>query len=537
MAAVAPLGLSYPEPFNWQRPDYSRVLRERAERLRRLRAAPHLLPALRAHYAQHPEEFLQHWAWIAEPRAAGFAATDIPLQLWPRQRALIAWILARWKAGESGLVLKARDSGVSWLTVMLGATLCLFYPGTIVGYGSRKIELIDGGPKALFPKARYFLRHLPAEFLPPGFDLDRASTFMKIQFPNGSALTGEGGEHLGRGDRTSLYFVDEAAFLPDEASVDSALSQTTRCRIDVSTPHGRVGGFAERFHSAKVPRFVFRWSDNPLHTAEWYARQRELLAPHILAQEVDADFSASIEGTLIPAAWVSAAVNAHVRLGIKPSGIKCAGLDVADEGDNRCCLVARRGVLVSRLQSWSGKGSDLCASVVKAFALLDEWRFRDTLLFDSDGLGCAVGAIAGQVNDARRAAQREVIAVEAYRGSASPADPDTEAIPGSDRTNADLFLNQKAQSWFSVRQRFECTWQAVVLGRTVDPDGIISLPADLGELQELLVELSTPTFRTNQAGKLLIDKTPDGAASPDRADALAIAFGAPLGTVEVWSRL
>ena len=54
------------------------------------------------------------------------------------------------------------------------------------------------------------------------------------------------------------------------------------------------------------------------------------------------------------------------------------------------------------------------------------------------------------------------------------------------------------------------------------------------ELPELLVELTQPTFRGNQAGKLIVDKGQDGAQSPDRADSVAMAFGAPLSLLEIW---
>jgi hypothetical protein len=49
-----------------------------------------------------------------------------------------------------------------------------------------------------------------------------------------------------------------------------------------------------------------------------------------------------------------------------------------------------------------------------------------------------------------------------------------------------------------------------------------------------LVELTQPTFRGNQAGKLIVDKGQDGAQSPDRADSVAMAFGAPLSLLEIW---
>ncbi|VEA68118.1 Uncharacterised protein [Serratia plymuthica] len=59
-----------------------------------------------------------------------------------------------------------------------------------------------------------------------------------------AAITG-GGDNIGRGDHTTLYLVDEAAFLQRPLLIDAALSQTTRCRIDLSSVNG-VGGPASQ---------------------------------------------------------------------------------------------------------------------------------------------------------------------------------------------------------------------------------------------------------------------------------------------------
>lgn len=40
------------------------------------------------------------------------------------------------------------------------------------------------------------------------------------------------------------------------------------------------------------------------------------------------------------------------------------------------------------------------------------------------------------------------------------------------------------------------------------------------------MELSQPTYSINSAGKILIDKAPDGAKSPNLADAVMIRFSA-----------
>ena len=44
------------------------------------------------------------------------------------------------------------------------------------------------------------------------------------------------------------------------------------------------------------------------------------------------------------------------------------------------------------------------------------------------------------------------------------------------------------------------------------------------ELRELKSELSQITYTYNQAGKVLVNKAPDGHSSPNRADSVMIAF-------------
>lgn len=506
----------------------------RRNALIRLRAAsPTQLAALWTFYREHPADFLQDWGTCHEPRNAALGLpTLLPMLLWLRQRELVDWIHARWLRGEYGLLLKARDSGASWISVGFGIWACLFHPGSAIGFGSRKTEYVDASPKSLFAKARFFLQHLPREFL-GGFDLNKHAMYMRLLFPNGSTMTGEGGTNLGRGDRTSLYFIDEAAYLENPAEVDAALSQTTRCRIDISTPNGRTGPFAEKYLSGNFPTFLFSWRDHPGRDDAWLEEQRRILPPHVVAQEILADFNASVEGILIPREWAEAAVGAHTKLGFTPEGDTFAGFDIANTGD-RCAMALRRGPLLQHLESWSGANSDLYLSTVRAFDTCDRFGHHG-FSYDSSGLGASVGGDAARINEARAIASQKQLLVEPYNGGAAVYDSEGETVPG--RKNRDTFLNRKAQSWWALRQRFQLTHRAVVGGvRPFDPDALISIDPALPELNELLAELSQPTFSLNGAGKMQIDKY-GGGRSPDRADAVCIAFQPEISSLATWMKL
>jgi hypothetical protein len=75
-----------------------------------------------------------------------------------------------------------------------------------------------------------------------------------------------------------------------------------------------------------------------------------------------------------------------------------------------------------------------------------------------------------------------------------------------------------------MRLRFQSAYRAVVEGMPYSADALISIDPALPELNQLCVELSQPTYTLTAAGKVIIDKVPDGAASPNLADACCICF-------------
>src|ERR1700761_839757 len=311
------------EAFDWKAPDYLPIIAERARRLRYLRAHPEQLRLLKVYYKDHPWDFINDWGCTYDPRNVprGLPAF-LPFKLFPRQRDWLLYTYRKWKAGERALTEKSRDAGVTWLAVALACTLCLFEDGMSVGFGSRKFEYVDklGDMKAILPKARMFMRSLPVEFR-AGYVEKHNSSEGKLTFPDtGAAITGEGGDSIGRGDRQALYFVDEAAHLarPDEA--EASLSNTTDARHDISSVRGMANRFATNRWSGNIEVFIFDWREDPRKDQAWYDKKVLELDPVVVAQEIDRDYTASVEGVLIPAAWVRSAIDAHTVLKMDVSG-------------------------------------------------------------------------------------------------------------------------------------------------------------------------------------------------------------------------
>lgn len=520
--------------FDFRNPDYLAIFQRRVERLNRIRKNPDCLPALRTFYRDNPAQFIEDWGVTVDPRNVerGLPAL-VPFLLFPRQREWIQWTMDRWQGQQNGLTEKTRDMGLSWLSVALASTLCLFNEGVMIGFGSRKEEYVDriGSPKSLFWKARKFIENVPPEFR-PGWDPRKHAPHMRINFPFTSAsISGEAGDGIGRGDRSSLYFVDEAAFLERPELVEASLSQTTNCRIDISTPHGMGNPFAEKRHSGKLPVFTFHWRDDPRKDDAWYADQCQKLDPITVAQEIDINYQASVEGILIPSEWAQSAIGAHRKLGFQPTGQRLGSLDVADEGKDQNAFLGTHGIVIQSATAWSGKGSDIYGTVEKAFHICDT-EDLDGFRYDGDGLGAGVRGDARIVNEKRREKRQRQKVVTQFRGSGAVSDPDGEMIKG--RTNKDMFLNLKAQGWWALRMRFQKTYRAVVEGMEHNPDDLISISEDIpaNERQALLNELSQPTYGFNAAGKMQVDKAPSGTKSPNLADTVMIRY-APGADAEI----
>lgn len=530
--------------FNYITPDYTAVYNERMRRLEWLREDPARLETLRAYYRAEDDpsqlgdriaDFINDWGITFDPRNADLdQPTMIPFVLFERQREWIRYIVRKWKAREPGITEKSRDMGISWLAVALGCSLCVFFDGLNIGYGSRLVEYVDkiGFPKALFYKARAFMRYLPAEFR-AGFDEKRDAPHMLLKFPaTGSTMAGEGGDNIGRGDRASIYFVDEAAHLERPMLVEAALSQTTNCQQDMSSVKGMDNPFAQKRHAGKIEVFTFHWRQDPRKDDAWYAKQCDELDAVVVAQEIDINYTASATGILIPSEWVQAAVNAHEKLGFAPTGRRFGALDVADEGVDLNAFARRYGVLLEDVTAWSGKGADIFNTVERAFMECDENGLEEWY-YDADGLGAGVRGDARVINATREENGVWVCRVEPFRGSGPVFQPEKQiptALAGGrdkkERLNKDFFQNAKAQAWWSLRVRFQRTFRAVKAGALGDyePDDLISLDGGMTELGKLCLELSQPTFSLNTAGKVVVDKAPEGTRSPNHADAVMIAY-------------
>ena len=527
--------------FDYKNPDYTDIILARADLLVRLQNDKVLLKNTKLWYRNHPWDFIKDWGQIYEPRNAEVGRQAyIPFVLWPRQIEFVKWVYTRWRAQERGLAEKSRDCGATWLCVGLAVSMWLFEPGFAAGFGSRKENLVDksGDPDSIFEKIRIFINKLPRIFL-PGLYLDHAhSTYMRISNPeNGATITGESGDNIGRGGRKSIYLLDEAAFIERQEIVDRALSQNTNCQIDVSTPNGNGNLFYEkRMKFDKTDRlFVLDWKDDPRKDDAWYKKQKEEHNEVTVAQEIDRDYNASQEDSFIPAKWVAAAIDSHKILGFKASGVRVTGFDPADVGDAKALVCRHGSIVLSADVKIQGEIPD---AIYWAHDEADRFR-ADVLAYDGDGMGAPAMKVAMRSMAAGRCK------IVSYHGSAGVSDPagktrskfrrsGTGGLAEADtKTNADTYLNYRAQTWSSLRSRFEATYYAVETAQkgqviNVDIADLISIDSGCVQLLALQAELSRPKRLHTANGKIKVESKEEmrkrGVKSPNLADACVIAM-------------
>jgi len=150
--------------FDFKNPDYQAVYKKRAERLHTIRTTEGALAGLLEFYKTHPAEFINDWGMTFDPRNAELGRpTNFPFVLFPKQIELVNWVVARWKSRDDGVIEKSRDIGMTWLAAAIAHWVTFFHPGTVVGFGSRKEDLVDknGDPDSIFWKIQAYIAGLP----------------------------------------------------------------------------------------------------------------------------------------------------------------------------------------------------------------------------------------------------------------------------------------------------------------------------------------------------------------------------------------
>ena len=419
-----------------------------------------------------------------------------PFVLFPKQEELVNWLYDNWDGRSDGLVEKTRDCGATWVSAAFAVWLWLFHDNQAIGFGSRKQDLVDklADPKCIFEKIRMLIEYLPNMFKPEGYNPKQHDNFLRIINPaNGSSITGEAGDDIGRGGRTSIYFKDESAFYERPEKIEAALSQNSDCKIDISTPNGNGNPFYKKRHGGNIPVFTFHWRDDPRKDQAWYDKQVRELDPVIVAQEVDIDYNASVANALIDARFVEKATSTRpTDLGNNNDHL-IVGVDVARFGDDSSAICVRQGrvvVYVERIQD--NTLTELTGRIV--WLMENNPRGIAAVCIDIGGMGAGV---FDQLN-------------ERY--------DNIYGINFGSKSSSNKYFNKRSEMWGEMKE-----WLA---------SEAVSIPND----QHLMGDLCSLQYTFNSDGKLVLEKKDDakkrGVKSPDVADAMALTFAVPNSAFE-----
>jgi len=478
--------------------------------------------------------WFNHFVWTYDPRVATdpkMLAT-VPFDLFPRQYDLLDWITARVQAKEEGVCEKSRDIGWTWIAAGYALNRWLYVDGFKTTFGSRKEIYVDnaGDPDSIFGKIRLIMDRLPVWMMPKGFVQSKHDNFMRLINPaNKNIISGEAGDNMGRGGRSTLYIVDEGAFIERAEKVNAAIVANADCRIWASSSNGPGNLFHQKRSSGKIPVFRYHYSDDPRKDAEYVKQKKKELesTPWTWEAEYEINYSASQSNVCIPAAWVASARKLYDLIASgqiqydKPERGR-AGLDIG-AGKAKSVLMPSYGIIFEQPSRWL-QVDNIKTTYDALDAALE--RSIDIINYDAVGVGNTVTSTLNYVPE-----KYQQLQINAVNTGVAPE----ERLMADKRMAAEWFDNLKIQLWWRGRDRFRATHEHILF---LEGDTEHGVPHELWELialcrcQELESQLSIPLWFKKENGLLILESKKQlairGVASPDDADAFMLNLAEPM---------
>lgn len=465
--------------------------------------------------------FISTFCKTYDPRFAGTGGKpEQPFVLRPKQEELVDWFFDRVENKENGIIEKSRDMGMSYVICAIYLHQWLFVDGWSGGMGSRKAEYVDrhGVSKTLFYKVRFMLYRLPSYFIPENYNRRLHDNNARLLNPHReSSITGEAGDDIGRGDRQTVYFIDEWATVRNQESVNASLSATSNCIIKGSTPNGMGDLLYQERMSGQYKLFRMYWKDDPSKNqtaidpdgSVYYPYERWLWSkntPLVIAQEYEISYTASAKGVLINALHIQAAIDLELDYGYPIR----AAMDIAEDAatGDKTVYASRSGGMVTRIQELTGQ---IEPSDVEALRLAYEDEVTE-FYYDATAVGNSVTATI------KRHEADHPFSVTGLKNNYNATDRIFE--DNTELECKDRFDNLATENWWSLRLRFERTYEYVIEGIEHDHNDLISIPNN----SDLIAQLSQPVYRKNSRGKVIVNKYGKGKKSPDYAETLMYLF-------------
>lgn len=243
------------------------------------------------------------------------------------------------------------------------------------------------------------------------------------------------------------------------------------------------------------------WSDNPWFDDSGLEAERLFDLQNLPRSTYDwvweGGFNDDIENGLIKPEWFDACIDAHIKLGMKPFGIKKVVHDPSDLGaDPKASLIRSGNIITDVIQRTDldvNEGSDWALGLaINEGADQYEW--------DVGGLGLTLK------RDVNTALDNKRITVHQFNGASSVDHPNAiyESSGASNIVQQkkwdQVCKNLRAQCYLKLRDRIYRTFKAIEDGVMADPELLISISSDCESLKTLRAELCRMPIKPNSSG-------------------------------------
>lgn len=305
-----------------------------------------------------------------------------------------------------------------------------------------------------------------------------------------------------------LFIVDEASGVADPImeAIDGTLSGPENKLLMCGNPTRTSGYFYRSHHQNRADFRTHKVSSrdskrtnrkNIERLEKQYGRDSD-----VVRVRVDGEFPRAEPDTFIPLELAEAAamrevyIRADGELDIPEAEPLEIGVDVARFGDDETVIVPRVGLLVPLIKTYTKMDTMETAGWVINLAkelMLKYGRPRCTVKIDDDGVG---GGVTDRIREVVREEGLFIDVIDCHNGGKAD--------------DHDHYDNWGTEAWANVRDLLQA--------------GEIQIPND----EDLIAQLSTRKYTVTSKGRVILESKKDmkkrGLRSPDRADALVLAF-------------
>jgi len=257
------------------------------------------------------------------------------------------------------------------------------------------------------------------------------------------------------------------------------------------------GYYADDMHLV----IMMNYRDNPWHGELEIQRQWDYdNLPRAKYDHIwEGAFNDSVDSPLIMAEWFDACVDAHLKIGFEPIGLRFSSHDPSDIGPDSKGYAFRHGSVVLDVQEKTDGDVNEGGDWATGLAINNN---ADAFTWDSDGLGVTLNR---QVNSAFEGKQTIISQFKGSEAVDHPdaifecADADKSNIQGQ-KTNKQALRNKRAQYYAELRTRAYRTWQMINKKAIYEADKLISFSSEIKALTTLRSELCRMPIKPNANG-------------------------------------